>query len=87
MQTQEAISPSLGDYVDLPALHRVGGIAKTYETLDSLRWAVRQNRARLVEVGALIIVAGRQRFHPELFEKVAIETGRTAALGRGGNHE
>lgn len=84
MQAPSSNTPTLGDYVDLPDLYRVGGIAKTYSTLDSLRWAVRQHRARLVEVGALIIVAGRQRFHPELFEKVAIEIGRDAARGKGG---
>lgn len=83
MQTQQSNAPALADYVDLQGLQQVAGIPETFPTLDAIRWFVRRHRGALVAHGALILVAGRQRFHPVLFQDVAIAVGKAAA-DRGG---
>lgn len=79
MQTQQSNAPALADYVDLHGLQQVAGIPETFPTLDAIRWFVRRHRAALAARGALILVAGRQRFHPGLFQEVAIAVGKAAA--------
>jgi hypothetical protein len=69
--------PSLDEFVDLAALQ--ASVSTTFLTVDSLRWYVRQNRAALVDQGALIIVAGRMRFNPSRFKQAAVSIGRKAA--------
>lgn len=84
MQTQTRTSPALGDYVEILDLSRDPAISKSYPTTDSIRWFVRKHRALLVARGAMIIVAGRMRFHPDLFQEVAIEVGLVSAAAKGG---
>lgn len=79
MQDTLQQTPALVDFVDLPALHQSPGIGGTFPTQDSLRWFVRQHRDELIERGALISITGRLRFHPVLFQQVAIEIGRRHA--------
>jgi len=74
VKTQDA--PPLEEYVDLPAL--LPAVAHTFPTELSLRWFARQHRAELAAAGALICLAGRLRFHPALFERAAIEIGRSS---------
>ena len=53
---------------------------------QSLNWFIRQNREQLAIDGALILVAGRLRFHPERFKQSVVEIGARAA-GAGINFE
>ena len=69
--------PPLDEFVDLPGL--IPSVVQTFPTKDSASWFVRQNRAALVECGALIIIAGRMRFHPGRFKQAAVEIGQKAA--------
>lgn len=80
MQNTTHHNPPLAEYVDLKTTQEKLGKGN-FPTLDSLRWFVRRNRDRLAASGAMIMVAGRQKFHPELTEEVVVETGRRAALG------
>lgn len=76
MQTTSQHPTPLDDYVDLRALHPT--VKRTFPTLDSLKWFVRQNKNELAQSGALITLTGRLLFHPEHFHAAAIEIGRSA---------
>jgi hypothetical protein len=81
MQTTKQQLPSLAEYLDLKdAQQKLGH----FPTLDSFRWFIRNNRERLAESGALILVAGRQKFHLDLTKQVVVETGHLAAIGKSG---
>ena len=69
--------PALDEFVSLDSMF--ADVESTFSTLDSLRWFVRRNRDDLVRRGALIIVAGRMRFHPALFQRATVEIGQKAA--------
>lgn len=77
MNTATQHQPALKEYVDLPGL--MPKIEHTLPTVQSVAWYVRSHREQLAEAGALIYVAGRLRYHPELFQRYVAETGRTAA--------
>jgi hypothetical protein len=82
MQDNQQHAQALGDYVDLQVLHQSPGVRDTFPSSDSIKWFIRQHRAELVQRGALISLTGRLRFHPVLFQQVAVEIGRrTARLG------
>lgn len=78
MQTTTPHLPPLAEYLDLDKVQQQ---LAHFATLDSFRWFVRNNRNRLAESGALILVAGRQKFHLDLTRQVVVEAGRAAALG------
>jgi hypothetical protein len=78
MQTQSQ-QHALADYVDQGGLQQRPGIRDTFPSNESLKWFVRRNRDELVARGAIIIITGRLRFHPDLFQEVAIDIGRRAA--------
>jgi hypothetical protein len=69
--------PSLDEFVDLPVL--LTSVGKTFQTEESVRWFVRNNRDALAASGAVIIVTGRMRFHPERFKQAVVEIGQKAA--------
>ncbi len=69
--------PTLDEFVDLDTL--ATSVASTFPTPDSIRWFCRRNRNALVERGALIVVTGRMRFHPERFKQAAVQIGQKAA--------
>lgn len=50
-----------------------------FPSLNSASWFVRQNRARLVEAGALLVVAGRKVVNAPAFDDEIIAIGREAA--------
>jgi len=79
MQTTKQHFPPLAEYLDPKDVQPQLG---HFPTLDSFRWFVRNNRNRLAESGALILVAGRQKFHPDLTRQVVVEAGRAAAMGK-----
>jgi hypothetical protein len=81
MQPTAPQLPPLSEYRDPSEVQ--SGLNDYYRTKQSFSWFVRRNRDRLVESGALIIVAGRMKFHPALTEEVVKEAGRLAALGGG----
>jgi hypothetical protein len=55
--------------------------ALLFPTPESWRWFVRQNRAELVEAGALCFVAGRLFVLPQAFGQAVVNIGmRLAAL-------
>lgn len=76
MQNAPQHLPALDEYVDL--LDFVKQVAHTFPTADSLRWYVRQHKKALADAGALIVITGRLRFHPERFQRAAVEIGRGA---------
>lgn len=79
MQTTKQQLPPLAEYLDLKdAQEKLGH----FPTLDSFRWFIRNHRNRLAACGALILVAGRQKFHLDLTKQVVVETGHLAALGK-----
>lgn len=69
----------LEEFVDLNSLLPL--VQHTFPTKDSIRWFVRLHKESLAKAGALISITGRLRFHPDLFQRVAVEIGRAAAGG------
>lgn len=74
---QDADLPPLDDFVDLDTLQVA--VSATFPTPDSIRWFVRRNRDALVARGALIVVAGRMKFHPGRFKQAVVSIGQRAA--------
>lgn len=70
--------PPLAEYIDLIEVQRK---LPHFPTIDSFRWFVRRHRDELANRGALILIAGRQKFNLSLTEAVILEAGRRAALG------
>lgn len=70
--------PSLDEYVDLQGLLD-DKVKQTFPTKDSALWFVRRHRDALAGSGAVIIIAGRMRFHPARFKQAAVEIGQKAA--------
>ncbi|MCC7310160.1 MAG: hypothetical protein IT510_02810 [Sulfuritalea sp.] len=77
MQTTKQQLPPLAEYIELKDVQQKLG---HFPTLDSFRWFIRNNRERLAESSAMILVAGRQKFHLELTRQAVVEAGRAAAL-------
>ena len=71
--------PALKEFVDTASLLRDEEVAKQYPSEQSLKWFVRKNRDQLAADGALILVTGRLRFHPERFKQSVVEIGARAA--------
>lgn len=71
--------PPLDEFVDIAALQATEGVATNFPTLDSIRWFVRRHRDALAASGAVIIVAGRMRYHPIRFKQAAVSIGQRAA--------
>lgn len=69
--------PHLDEFVESQVL--LGTVKPAYPTKSSLDWFVRRHRDALAAAGAVIIIAGRMRYHPERFKKAAVEIGRKAA--------
>ena len=65
------------DFVDKAAMQ--DQVKGAYPTPQSFEWFTRVHRDQLVAAGALIVVAHRQRFHPERFKDVAFEVGTIKA--------
>ncbi len=76
----ETTQPTLDDFVDLHEL--LPAVQQTFPTKDSLNWFIRCHRETLVAAGALIVITGRLRFHRQRFKEVAVDIGRTLAIGR-----
>lgn len=53
---------------------------RTFPSLDALRWLIRKHKTRLVEGGALLVIAGRLWIDPPVFSQVVMEVGREEAL-------
>lgn len=79
MQDTPQPTAALDEFVDLRAL--LHAVNHTFPTSDSVKWFVRQHKAELAEAGALINITGRLRFHPERFQRSAVEIGRRAVQG------
>lgn len=78
MQTSTTRSP-LEDYVNASDLLALKQIAVLFPSDNSLEWFIRRNRQRLVDADALIVVAGRLKFHVSRFEAAVVDIGRDAA--------
>jgi hypothetical protein len=50
-------------------------VSVAYPTSQSFAWFIRINRDRLVAANAMILVAGRWRFHPDRLKDVIIAVG------------
>ena len=75
MQDTQQHLPALDEYVDLGTL--LPSVRSTFPSSDSLKWFVRRHRGTLAAAGALICITGRLRFHPTLFQRAAVEIGRS----------
>jgi hypothetical protein len=53
--------------------------AHLFPSLESARWFVRKNKQRLIAVGALLRIAGRDFVQPEKFDGAVIEIGKDIA--------
>lgn len=69
--------PPLDEYVDLQGL--LDNVKQAFPTEDSVRWFVRRHRDALAASGAVIIITGRMRYHPQRFKQAAVEIGQRAA--------
>lgn len=69
--------PPFDEYVELRDL--LDSVKPAYPTEDSVRWFVRRHRDALAAAGAVIIITGRMRYHPERFKQAAVEIGQKAA--------
>jgi hypothetical protein len=69
---------ALSDLVS-PSQARVERFAHIYQSDASLDWALRRNRDRLIEGGALVIVNGRKMLKPDRFAQVMLEIGKETA--------
>lgn len=50
-----------------------------FPAAQSLEWYVRNNRAKLAECGALLLVVNRRLIDPQAFDTYVLQTGRMAA--------
>lgn len=83
MQTTTASTlPPLAEYRERADVQQL--FAAHYPSEQSFNWFIRRNRDRLADTGALIVVAGRMKFHPGLTEQVVLEVAHRAALSAGG---
>jgi hypothetical protein len=69
--------PALDEFVDKRTLLPV--VKDHLATEQSVNWFVRCHREQLADNGALILVAGRLRFHPARFKQSVVEIGARAA--------
>ncbi len=69
--------PALDEFVDKRTLLPV--VKDHLATEQSVNWFVRCHRDQLAANGALILVAGRLRFHPARFKQSVVEIGARAA--------
>ena len=77
--------PALDEFVDKRTLLPV--VKDHLATEQSVNWFVRRHREQLADNGALILVAGRLRFHPARFKQSVVEIGaRAAGAGIGDEH-
>ncbi|MEP7301711.1 MAG: hypothetical protein ABI699_09295 [Caldimonas sp.] len=53
--------------------------AHLFPSPQSLTWFVRQHKASLVAAGALTVIGGRHRLHPDKTDAVLVEAGKQAA--------
>jgi len=75
---QETQVQKLDEFVDMRTLLPI--VQQTFPTESSFRWFVRAHRDELADRGALINITGRLRFHPDQFNRAAVEIGRTSVL-------
>lgn len=66
------------DALELPEHYRQTR-AHLFASEQSLVWFIRQHRAQLTDVGALLVVAGRKYVNSDRFDEVIIDVGTTAA--------
>lgn len=78
MQDTSQHPTPLDEYVDIQTL--LQAVVHTFPSKDSLKWFVRRHHDELVTAGALILIAGRLRFHPLVFQQAAVQIGRSNAL-------
>lgn len=76
--------PQLRDFVDLREILSRDEVRAAFPTEQSLRWFIRNHRSELVQAGALIALTNRLRFHPENFQRAAVDIGRRVLLQRDG---
>lgn len=72
--------PSLDSLQQLEAFQAAN--AHVFPSVPSLRWFYRQNRAELLEAGAVVELAGRLMINAPVFAQKAIEIGNRVAAAR-----
>ncbi len=78
MQSTVTPLPPLAEYLDLKDAQVALG---HFPTVDSFRWFIRRHRDQLAACGAMIVVAGRQKFHLKLTGDFIVAAGHRAARG------
>jgi hypothetical protein len=72
--------PSLRELVLLEDYQRAN--SHVFPSLESVRWYLKQRRARLIESGALLFINGRNWVNPAAFDRCAVESGQRDARDR-----
>lgn len=66
----------------VPTQEYQGSRAHLFPSIESLRWFIRCNKPELVEAGAVLEIAGRQRLSPVEFDAVVLAVGKRAMQQR-----
>lgn len=82
MQVQPHHVPPLAEYIDLRTLCGLPEVQSFFPSVGSARWFIDQNRKKLIDAAAVVIVAGRLMIHPESFQRTVIEIGREVAMAK-----
>jgi hypothetical protein len=53
--------------------------AHIFPSPGSLEWFVRRHRERLIDKGALLVIAGRTQIDPSAFDQTVLEVGASEA--------
>jgi hypothetical protein len=53
-----------------------------FQSAGALDWFVRTHRSRLIDAGALMLLAGSWHVNPSAFDITVLEIGQQAAKGR-----
>lgn len=78
METTDNELPPLSEYVGPDEMQEL--VKAAFPTKDSLKWFIRQNKEPLSASGALIFIGGRHRFHPDRFQRTAVQIARGAVM-------
>lgn len=85
-KAEDANSAIQTDESPVPLFGSGGFIAndpsKVFQSEQSARWMLRQHARRLVEAGALLLIAGRYFVVPSRFRREVVAIGRDAALAK-----
>ncbi|MBI4997283.1 MAG: hypothetical protein HZC22_10385 [Rhodocyclales bacterium] len=90
MQSTKQEMPPLSEYVDSPedVPEASPEVKRLFRTTDSVKYAYRHNRERMIASYAVIMPMGRLLYHPQRMMAVMLDIAKEAAdKARGTSHE